>query len=74
MRVRLRNTWFAPTNVGQASNRSVSTSGRAYAPGTYDMPEEYRDILPSSAIVLDDAIIFRDSVHISFDILRDGPL
>jgi hypothetical protein len=53
MRVKLMNPWLAPTEPFRHSD-SRSFSGHYYPQGEHDMPSSYRDVLPSSAIILSD--------------------
>jgi hypothetical protein len=53
MLVKLKNSWFAST-PRVTLNPVFSTVGRRYKAGVHEMPEEYRDILPSTAVVLDE--------------------
>lgn len=50
MRVILKHNWFAP---GSASGKGFEKrSGRRYAKGVHEMPEEMRAFLPSTALVV----------------------
>lgn len=56
MKVRLKNAWFAPTDKVHL-NAVQSTVGRLYKSGVHPMPDSYRDILPSTAEVLDESYV-----------------
>jgi len=59
IRVQLKNTWFAPTNLSKI-NRIFSTSGRRYKPGIYTWPASVEKYLPKSAKVLGEEKPFVD--------------
>lgn len=59
MDVRLRRTWFAPDISGNMSDKYVNLQGRVVARGHRlrkgvhrNLPDEWRDKLPSDAVVL----------------------
>lgn len=59
MDIRLRRMWFAPDISGNTSNKYVSKAGRVIARGHrlrrgvhLNLPDEWRDRLPSDAVVL----------------------
>lgn len=56
MRVRFKNTWFAPGQV-RVLNPIFTTSGKRHDKGVHDIDEEYRGSLPSSAEILDDDFV-----------------
>lgn len=53
MKIKLKNRWFAPTRV-KRRNKIQRSAGRLYKPGIHIVPDNLRDSLPTSAVVLDD--------------------
>ncbi len=51
MRVLLKATWFAPTEVKKL-DRIRSISGKRYRKGEQEIPDELREFLPKDAIIL----------------------
>ena len=53
MLVRLKANWFAPGNLRRPDKLRIM-SGRRYRKGEYELPLEAFDVLPKSAVILDD--------------------
>jgi len=53
MLVKLKNTWFAPTDVVQ-KDKIQSVSGRRYKPGVHEVPDNLKPYLPPSAEIVKD--------------------
>lgn len=53
MIVKFEYPWFAPT-IENHRDAIQSTSGKFYKKGVQNIPDDLRDVLPSSAIILED--------------------
>ena len=51
MRVKLKRTWFAPSDV-RHPNKLFSMSGGRYKRGEHEIPDEYKAFLPSDALII----------------------
>lgn len=60
MKIRLRRMWFGPDISGVTGDKYVAANGRAVArghrlrKGVHVVPDEWRKLLPSDAVILDD--------------------
>lgn len=60
MRIKLKRTWFAPDTSGHTTTKYVGRNGRPVARGSrlrkgyHDVPEEWRDLLPSDTVIVAD--------------------
>ena len=53
MKVTLTKTWFAP-GFHKKLDKIRSISGKRYRKGTHDMPDEYREFLPTKGVTIHD--------------------
>lgn len=54
MLVKLKNSWFAPSEKEEyAKGLNLSVSGRRYKKGVHEMPEHLRDFLPPDSEIMD---------------------
>jgi hypothetical protein len=71
MLVELKEKWFAPTEATQyAKGLKLFTSGRRYRPGVHEIPDELKDKLPKSAVILEEKPI-HDEVPVVHKSLKD---
>jgi hypothetical protein len=54
MKVKLRRTWFGPTDIHRPDKTREMSGGRYRADVIHDFPESFRKLLPKDAIILDD--------------------
>lgn len=51
MRVKLTANWFAPTEIVKV-DKIRSMGGQRFKKGEHEFPDEWKDVLPKSAIIL----------------------